>query len=392
MHQSYLQKIDEIANTLLSIPRKQGIGLYSGNAGISLFLFYYAREKRTSALQEKASEILDNIFEQIETTPQPPFSLCSGIAGVGWLIDHLCSHGFLHANPDEILADIDEYLFFVLVSDLKRGYFDFMHGAMGTLFYFVKRKRKDYLHLMIQALADIAVWKGDYAKWQSVIIPKEGIKGFNISLSHGSSSIALVLCKILQIMPEETTAKALLKGTIEYIINQEIPVKKYGSFFPSISIESRSMITKSRLAWCYGDLGVALAIWKSGIALQKQTWINKGLEVFLFSAQRRGLLENSIQDAGICHGTSGVTQFFNRLYHDTKLMEFKEAADYWAFETLKMAIYEDGLAGYKSWRLKEKGGSQSREDLLEGIAGIGLSLLSFVMPEEPAWDECLLLS
>jgi lantibiotic modifying enzyme len=99
-----------------------------------------------------------------------------------------------------------------------------------------------------------------------------------------------------------------------------------------------------------------------------------------------------VRDAGICHGTAGIAHIFNRLYRTTKQYRFQEAANYWCLETLKMSKFEDGFAGYKTWHTEEYGGWQPCNNLLEGIAGIGLSLLSFVMPEDPAWDECLLLS
>ena len=80
------------------------------------------------------------------------------------------------------------------------------------------------------------------------------------------------------------------------------------------------------------------------------------------------------------------------MYNYTQRDEFKQAALYWFDQTLKMAKFEDGLAGYKTWRSIEYGGWQNDYGLLTGIAGIGLALISAVSDIEPAWDECLLLS
>jgi hypothetical protein len=57
-----------------------------------------------------------------------------------------------------------------------------------------------------------------------------------------------------------------------------------------------------------------------------------------------------------------------------------------------MSNYEDGLAGFKSWRGDEN--SYTNEyGLLEGIAGIGMVMINSLHPEiEPTWDRCLLLS
>lgn len=392
MRQCVLDKIDEVASVLLGVSFDKEIGLYSGNAGIALFLFYYARFKRATVVHKKAVDIMDGLFSQIENTQRLRFSFCSGIAGVGWLVDHLCKQGFLQADPTEILSDIDNYVFQAALDDLRLGDFDFLHGAMGMLLYLAKRDCREYLRHLIQALGGIAIWEGCCAKWQSVINREEKTVGFNIALSHGSSSLALVLCKILQIIPEDETLKKLLNGAIEYICKQEIQLEKYGCYFPAFSIESQPELFKTRLAWCYGDLGVAMAIWQSGLVHNNKAWIDKGMEILLHAADRRGLSENRVLDAGICHGTAGLTQIFNRLYRDTQQVAFKKAADYWCAETLKMAKFDNGLAGYMVYRTEKDGGWQPTYELLEGITGIGLSLLSFVMEEDPAWDECLLLS
>jgi len=392
MHQATLQKIDEIASIVLNAHPKREIGLYTGNAGISLFLFYYARYRNAMEIHRHATDIMEDLFKQIGETPNPPFSHCSGVAGAGWLLDHLCQHGFMQDDPDENTSGVDTYLYQRALNELDRGHYDFLHGAMGVVLYFVKRKQFEYLRHLIRRLGQIALWDGEGAKWRTALFRQKEKSGFNICLSHGSSGIALVLCKVLEIMPEEEQVRALLKGAVTYILNQEIPVKQYGSFFPNISIESQSELYKSRLAWCYGDPGVALSIWRSGLLLGNQEWRDKGFEILLHLAGRRGLAENRVQDAGFCHGTAGVSHFFNRLHRITQREEFKEASGYWNMETLKMATFMDGLAGYKALHSEEHGGWQTSEHLLEGISGIGLSLLSSVMSEDPAWDECMLLS
>jgi lantibiotic modifying enzyme len=392
MHQSTLRKIDEIASILLDFNPKQDIGLYTGNAGIALFLFYYAQYKNDIEIQSHASNLMDGVYKQIFETQHPLFSHCSGVSGVSWLYDHLCRNRFIQDDPDEETPDVDNFLYQKALNELHRGHYDFLHGAMGIALYFAKRDHWDYLQHLIKILAQIATWDGESAKWRTTLNRQKAETGFNICLSHGSSGIALVLCKILEVMPEDKQVQSLLKGAVTYILKQEIPVEKYGCYFPNISIESQSELYKSRLAWCYGDPGVALAIWRAGLLLKDQEWTDKGFEVLLHLAGRRGLMENRVQDAGFCHGAAGITQFFNRLYRITQRIEFKDAADYWCMETLKMATFEDGLAGYKALHSEEYGGWQPSEYLLEGITGIGLSLLSTVMTDDPAWDECMLLS
>jgi len=106
-------------------------------------------------------------------------------------------------------------------------------------------------------------------------------------------------------------------------------------------------------------------------------------------SKRRDVKKEFVMDAGICHGAAGIAHIFNRVYQKTGNETFKEAALFWIDDCLKKSCFNDGLAGYKVWR---KDGWITQTGLLEGIAGIGLVLLSAISDIEPDWDECLLLS
>ena len=148
-------------------------------------------------------------------------------------------------------------------------------------------------------------------------------------------------------------------------------------------------VSKGRLAWCYGDLGIGMALWQSGKAVDNKGWKEKGLEILLQSTKRRDLKESLVSDAGICHGSAGVALIFRRMYLETCIEEFNEATNYWITKTLDFAHFVDGLAGYKTKLASEWKCDYS---LLTGISGIGLVLLSYIENNQQKWDEILLLS
>jgi hypothetical protein len=274
-----------------------------------------------------------------------------------------------------------------------------LHGAIGIVLYFISRVKKNknllsILQKFITLLNELGVKQStDSIKWISVIDYEKQKTGYNISLSHGMASIAVILSKLHNIKDiDQKMVKPLLEGCVNYILAQEIDKDKYDSYFPSFAIESMEEMRGSRLAWCYGDLGIAMALWQSGIVLQNETWKNKALEVLIFAAEkRRDLQKNLVMDACLCHGAAGIGHIFYRMWWNTRMQEFKNVADYWFEQTKKMATFADGLAGYKKWLGKAEGWT-NEYDLLEGIAGIGLALLTYYHEIEPIWDECLLLS
>jgi len=165
---------------------------------------------------------------------------------------------------------------------------------------------------------------------------------------------------------------------------------QFGSFFPNYLLKNSSHpILKSRLGWCYGDLGIGSALWQAGKTLSKIEWMNKGLEILLESTQRQSINENSVQDAGICHGSAGIAMVYRRMYLETSIDEFNEATKYWINQTLNFSYFSDGLAGYKTF---EKNGCKLDYSLLSGISGIGLVLLSYKENDLQTWDELFLIS
>lgn len=104
-----------------------------------------------------------------------------------------------------------------------------------------------------------------------------------------------------------------------YMINEAIrfintfKLKNELSLYPINSMTKRP----SRLAWCYGDLGIGLSLWTAGKNLGIKSFQEEAYEVFDSLLKGKNAYENNVIDAGICHGTSGVALLFNRFYLET---------------------------------------------------------------------------
>ncbi len=387
--------LKRICNALSQPETEDGkMGLLTGECGRALFLLYYSKHLRTDEEKLLGEKILDNVFNSFQDEKLPPATFCAGLSGIGFAVEKLSEENLISVDTEEILCDADLYLRFQLKNLLTLESYDFLYGYTGLGLYFHSRKKdcSNSLQSIMDQLHASAERSNGSLKWKSRSKSGNNTFGYNIGLSHGMSSIAVFLSKILKSYPSIVRVPDLLQGVIGYILAQELDVEKQGSYFPTLSVESSNVIQKSRLAWCYGDLGIALALWQSGCALQNEAWKNKALEVLLYAAEkRRDLGKENVVDAGLCHGTAGIAHIFYRMWWNTRLPELKQAADFWFAETVKMACFNDGLAGYKTWHGKIDGW-ENEYGILEGVAGIGLALLSYITETEPTWDECLLLS
>lgn len=391
------KKINDIYELLLShATHENDQGLLSGFAGIAMAMFYASQASGESKYRQKADEMLDVLSEKLSDCFV--FSHCCGLAGIGWLYQHLSKKGWIEEDTNILLEDFDKVLSVVMLRYLYNKQIDFLHEATGIAYYFYSRHNdnpaaKQVLSQYIKIMYDIAEKTDNSMKWKTILDHKTLQEGYNISLSHGMSSTLAILNKLYSIDDlRSPKLESMISDTVNYILAQEIDVQKYGSFFPSLALESSSETKSSRLAWCYGDLGISMTLYQAGQTQNRQDWIDKAVNVLLYAAEkRRDLIQNSVIDACLCHGTSSIAHVFYRMWWNTRLPEFKQAADYWIEQTLKMAHFDDGLSGYKTWHgLDNK--FNNEYNLLEGITGIGLVLLSYYYEIEPTWDQCLLLS
>ena len=397
------QKIDLIAECIfakIQKTEKESFGLYSSKFGFLLFLFYYSRyskNKKHKLLAENyAGKLLDRFVER-----ERSHTFCNGFSGILYLFEFLREHDFIDMDVDDIQPLLDDYIVTQMRQDIGRRNYDFLHGALGVGLYFLKKETKsEYIRELIDFLYHTAEKDIDRQtfKWKSVVEFETNRIGYNLSLSHGISSIIIFLSRVVNSgMADERTMEMLLCA-VNYILSQQIDFSQFVTCFPAYSVETKATpvskcqfksVSKCRLAWCYGDLGIGVALWHAGKAVDKAEWKEKGLEVLLQSTQRRSYNDSRIVDAGICHGSAGVAMIFRRIYFETHREEFKEAYRYWVNQTLNFSRFEDGLAGYKSL---VKDGWKCDYSLLTGISGIGLVFLSYLQDDQQEWDELFLLS
>ncbi len=324
-------------------------------------------------------------------------TFAGGLAGLGWTIAHLSRQGFVEADVDEILADLTGPLQQFMMKYMRQGEYDYLHGALGIALYFLERsdlpETPAILLELVEELARQAQTDAQGGlKWESELDKETKQRGFNLSVSHGQASIIEILGRMVAAGYGGAQARPLLDGAVAYLLHQELPENIRGTAIFASRVIPGELLSGSRLGWCYGDLGAGQALLRTGLRLGVKAWQEKGLAVLRYSMSRRDPREAAINDAGLCHGSAGVAHIYNRLWQETGDADFAETARFWYDFTLKLATFNDGLAGYKAWRTPKYGGWISEAGLLEGVAGIGLALISALYPLEPAWDRCLLLS
>lgn len=391
------QKIDLIAECIFEkIQRRDetasiSYGLYSGEFGVLLFLFYYSRYLASSRYRLLAENYAERLFNEFLSKVNL-HTFCNGFSGILYLFQFLRENDYIDMDVSDSQSLLDNFLIKQMRNDIQQRDYDFMHGALGVGLYILKqRTNTECIQELINFLYQTAEKDSEKQsfKWKSISHARNFFV-YNLALSHGISSIIIFLSRVINNGMIQTKVVEMLSGAVNYVLSLQRDSSKFGSHFPSyLTTDFQQPPSKSRLAWCYGDLGIALALWQAGKAIDNKEWKDKGLEIFLQSTKRRIACDTFVADAGICHGSAGIALIFYRMYSETLLREFKEAADFWICETLSFSKFENGLAGFRAY---SKGDWVCDYSLLTGISGIGLALMSYIRDDIQSWDEVFLLS
>ena len=393
-----LTKLEEISRILLE--KSQVINESGLLADMALFQFYYAKFLGNDGLADIGEEILVSSINNIGSNTYPTY--CAGVAGVGWVIDHLSQEGFIEADNDELLSEFDTHLHRIMVSDMETGYYDFLHGAIGYGYYFLQRWKntsssvlkevyQNNLMELVAYLDESSEKDGSHVKWISLRDINSDDQVFNFSLAHGIPSVINFLGRLYEIDFFKPKVEEMLRGGVDYILNFMSSDSDEISLFPNWIQSDGNVSGPSRLAWCYGDLGIGITLWSVSKCLSYDGLAEKAIEILKHTTHRLTPHENMIVDAGICHGSYGNAQIYHRMYIETGDKVFEDAAAFWINNGLSKAVHEDGYAGYKQFRTHD-GVWENRLSLLDGITGIGLSIISYLSDFDAKWDERLMIS
>ncbi len=287
---------------------------------------------------------------------------------------------------------------------MELNYCDLLHGGFGFWAFLLQASniadKPKYLQSQLNALAAIAVDLPEGRNWKinsSFFKIKDEEKltvnphtSVHLGMAHGIAGILNLIAKTRIAGFYTTETETNIHGGLQLITSLKNKYASTQGCYPG-SITNGTAATGSRMAWCHGDLGIAVCFWFAWKATGKEDYKHEAIRILDFSCTL-SYNDSGVKDAGLCHGSAGVAQIFRRMYWETGNLRYLEASNKWIQSTLDFARYPDGYAGYKTFRPGEFGGPHAEYGLLSGISGIGLSLLSALSNEPTDWDSVLLIS
>lgn len=333
---------------------------------------------------DRAGEALIRSIELLAQLGGTP-SLYGGAARIGWTVSHHASG----EDADAACKAIDE----VLVRQLEgwtRDY-DLISGLVGFGVYALERGDAGAA-LASEVVGGLEAYMARGWLTAPELLPEHqrlsAPEGYvNLGLAHGIPGVVAILAQFCKRGFEPERSRAVLESALRRLLDGS-PVRARGRF---VAWQPADHEPSTRLAWCYGDLGVAAALLGAGVVLDHDEARREGLAMALDCAGRT-LQQAFISDAGICHGAAGIAHLFNRMAQATGEPALRDAAVSWIDHTLAMRT-DLPLAGFPANMPDEDGKRKMVADasLLTGAGGVALVLHAASSEIEPAWDRLLLV-
>lgn len=374
----------------LSIP-----SLFIGDLGRVLYYAYRFLQTEDEKFSFACKKLLETIIDQSSDYALDS-TLGNGITGICWIVKHLVDIGILEKTDIATVEDVLPYVETSISQDFENGNYDYIYGCMGKIsclsdYDFVGENVNDNKILSffnnLKCEDDKGVFWMDTDKADHV----------NLGNAHGMPSIVLFLLNSV----DTTAAKysELIPKSIDWILSQR--KKKGVSTFP---YDSDASDCDSRLAWCFGDLGIAYMLFVAAEQYKNDEWYKAALEISEKASQRK--LKNSgivyiedgdFYDTGFCHGTSGVAYLFSKLAAKTQDYRINEATSYWLNQNLNNI--ERHIHHFKNLPKQDYTSEQNIDSLycqniglLEGIIGPALVAIASTHDNLDGWSDLFLLN
>lgn len=342
----------------------------------------------------------------------PPASLYGGLAGLGFAAATLAGD---RDRYQRLLAGIDRALVPRVEATTRRvsaangcavSDFDLISGLSGIGAYLLQRLDHPLpggaLRGLLAALAGLLGDSGEPRRWHTpadrtgdTLLEEFPRGNYNCGLAHGVPG-PLALLSVAAVEGVEVAGTRTAIDTAARWLSRHRTEDAWGPDWPSaVGLGTgRGAVTApakvpplSRAAWCYGAPGVARALWLAGQALDAAEYRDLAV-AGIRAALARPPERRGITSPTFCHGTAGLCMIALRFADDTGYSDLAAGAE--ALTADLLAAYRpDSLLGYCN--VEPGGNLVDQPGLLDGAAGVALTLLATVRPMPAAWDRMFLL-
>lgn len=368
--------------------------------GYLIFLATSYKYSNEVAYKIKAEKLIGKLLE-VFPEKELNMSLYEGFDGVAWTIDYLQRCKVI--EDSDILSDFIPHLVSSIEIDIANNHYDVLYGFIGKLQYFINSGQYDAPGIRelfigaVDALDKSSLRNANGIYW----LERESIQTVNLGYAHGLPGILVFLARLHDLGVGHPRIAVMIEDIVSTLLAQQnspLGISVYGSGY-SLEHEVSSF---SRLAWCYGDLGICYALLYSGKIVRNEMWIREALSI-KDRIISRGIAESGLThfhdysffDTAFCHGISGISYFLfkiNELIGGDGILE--KRLSYWNNELIKNLEIQLAIEDTIYYPYQPNTGDEvyilDKEMMLNGVCGTALVLLS-LQYQKADWCDLFLI-
>lgn len=364
---------------------KTTVSLASGTIGAALFLAYLSRECADETYARRARGLVEEFLVAAEDA-----SLWggwfSGIPGIVWGLDHTLRVLGDFGEQDSVAdSALDDLIIRFASTEPWSGHYDLISGLAGFGLYALHRgggKGEHLLGVVTKRLQAMSEQTAHGVAWRT---PKKFVAlmeetafpngDFNLGMAHGAPGVIAMLAEACRRGARNPLVEELLEGSVSWLLSLQKPNAETGYGYLA-----GKPLPAARAAWCYGDPGVAAALFRAAAGMGRKDWFDAAQ----FVSRRvvsRPWHTTGVFESNLCHGSSGLTHFLNTAYQITRNAVFRKAALEMADRTLSIMEKEADPQKPADPQLPNM-----KTSFLNGFPGTCLALLAVTSATQPGWD------
>jgi hypothetical protein len=374
-------------------------------AGIAVFFIELASTTGDARFAIIARNLLAQATHRLDQLPIG-LGLFSGATGVAWAVHYANSRNLLHSEAGDDADPVSEFdeLLLDYVRESQGLQTDLMEGIAGLGTYALARlprptARKtvktlcEHLWRQSEAVPGGRAWIGgsDYNTLEARPPQVEG--SFPLGLAHGLAGIVGFLSRVVD-RGFDFGARELLNSAVGSLLTA-VGSGKRSPISPRMTDRRGLTWGAPSFTWCWGDLGVSLAVTHAGLTLRNHAWVDRGI---MLARSAGAAITNvggpptptGVADPSFCHGLAGPCHALNALSRMTGDRSLRAYSQRWRDALLGLRG-DKGYGGYLFHVMTPEGGTElgPSAGFLMGSAGAGLALLATYTDQAPLWDALL---
>ncbi|MEU5950403.1 lanthionine synthetase C family protein [Micromonospora sp. NPDC047465] len=384
-------------------------GLAGGHAGIAVMCSYFDQCLPGEGWDAVGHGFLAEGVTALENGGPEHAGLFAGLGGFAFALESLSRNGDRYqralAAADELLAPQASELaarLNAIGTGLPVSAFDLVSGVSGVGAYLLRRDSLGVLPDVLTALVRLAEPSRGIPRWATPpeLLLSESTRRvypsgqLNCGLAHGIPGPLALLSLALLGGYEVHGQREAVRAFAQWLLSQRVDDVWGGGWPDAVPLTPAGRPTSSgasgptRGAWCYGTPGVARSLWLAGCALNDGGLRSAAVEG-MTSILRRPAELRYLPSPTFCHGVAGLLQIVLRFARDTPSDTLADASTE-LVDQLLAAYDPERPFGYAS--LETADVAVDRAGLLDGAAGVAMTLLAAATRIEPVWDRSFLLS